>query len=336
MTTEADLLAAIRADPDDDAPRAIYADWLIERGDPRGTYIQHALHRSSTSHDDEIEAKWQKELGAAWPDSWIAFDRGLPVSVSGYTKSLERLRDVVARFPITTLGVRDRDKFPAFLDLSYIRTLVLQSWSVSRELVDALARAPIAPRALEAKWGAITDDHSEPLAAVPWFRALEKLDIEPRGGLSDTGFGRLFAHPMPELRDLRICGRGLSTSPVLSNVASIVNGSPRLQKLDLSIMKLGPFAAAIASAPLPALVELNLNGTGIDRDVCAALAESRLPIEHFYLNHNELGLDGVRPFGHMTGLPNLKILSLVLGNIDGRTGAEIARELGIRETVEVY
>ncbi|MEZ4237102.1 MAG: TIGR02996 domain-containing protein [Myxococcota bacterium] len=30
------LLDAVRAAPDDDAPRLVYADRLLERGDPRG------------------------------------------------------------------------------------------------------------------------------------------------------------------------------------------------------------------------------------------------------------------------------------------------------------
>ncbi|MCW5809240.1 MAG: TIGR02996 domain-containing protein [Deltaproteobacteria bacterium] len=37
--TEAALLAAVRAAPADDGPRAIYADWLQERGDPHGELI---------------------------------------------------------------------------------------------------------------------------------------------------------------------------------------------------------------------------------------------------------------------------------------------------------
>jgi uncharacterized protein (TIGR02996 family) len=40
MTTERRLRAAIFARPDDDAPRLVYADWLLERGDPRGEFIQ--------------------------------------------------------------------------------------------------------------------------------------------------------------------------------------------------------------------------------------------------------------------------------------------------------
>jgi uncharacterized protein (TIGR02996 family) len=45
---EADLLATIAADPDDEAPRLVYADWLIARGDRRGELI--ALdHRERTA-----------------------------------------------------------------------------------------------------------------------------------------------------------------------------------------------------------------------------------------------------------------------------------------------
>jgi uncharacterized protein (TIGR02996 family) len=43
-----DLLAAIRAAPDDDAPRAVYADWLLERGDPLGELIAIQLARHAS------------------------------------------------------------------------------------------------------------------------------------------------------------------------------------------------------------------------------------------------------------------------------------------------
>jgi uncharacterized protein (TIGR02996 family) len=34
------LLAAVRAEPDDDTPRLVLADWLEERGDPRGEFVR--------------------------------------------------------------------------------------------------------------------------------------------------------------------------------------------------------------------------------------------------------------------------------------------------------
>jgi uncharacterized protein (TIGR02996 family) len=38
--TDQDFIDAILAEPDDDAPRLIYADWLEERGDPRAEFIR--------------------------------------------------------------------------------------------------------------------------------------------------------------------------------------------------------------------------------------------------------------------------------------------------------
>jgi uncharacterized protein (TIGR02996 family) len=40
MDRAAELVAQVVAAPDDDAPRLVYADWLIERGDPLGELIQ--------------------------------------------------------------------------------------------------------------------------------------------------------------------------------------------------------------------------------------------------------------------------------------------------------
>jgi uncharacterized protein (TIGR02996 family) len=37
---EADLLAAVAANPADDATRLVYADWLEDRGDPRGPFLR--------------------------------------------------------------------------------------------------------------------------------------------------------------------------------------------------------------------------------------------------------------------------------------------------------
>src|SRR2546422_761256 len=40
MSDSAPFLRAICAHPDDDGPRLVYADWLDERGDPRGEFIR--------------------------------------------------------------------------------------------------------------------------------------------------------------------------------------------------------------------------------------------------------------------------------------------------------
>ncbi|GEM_PF-1109053 len=85
--TEADLLRAIYESPDDDDPRAVYADWLTERGDPRGEFItlQLARHRGeATDAMKKRESALLRKHGKAWAGEldrvlhphWRVFERG--------------------------------------------------------------------------------------------------------------------------------------------------------------------------------------------------------------------------------------------------------------------
>jgi uncharacterized protein (TIGR02996 family) len=55
--TEASLLEAIVASPDDDAPRLVYADWLSERRDPRGELIALQVARSKGKPSREAKKR---------------------------------------------------------------------------------------------------------------------------------------------------------------------------------------------------------------------------------------------------------------------------------------
>jgi uncharacterized protein (TIGR02996 family) len=66
---ERTLLDQIRAAPDDDAPRSIYADWLIEHGDPLGTFIALQLARAQ-KRDPDVSAEEQQLVDAHW-SAWI-------------------------------------------------------------------------------------------------------------------------------------------------------------------------------------------------------------------------------------------------------------------------
>jgi uncharacterized protein (TIGR02996 family) len=65
-----DLLAAIYASPDDDQLRLVYADWLLERGDPRGEFItlQFRKHRGEalSEADQKREAQLLKKHVKDW------------------------------------------------------------------------------------------------------------------------------------------------------------------------------------------------------------------------------------------------------------------------------
>ncbi len=63
----AELLEGIFATPDDDALRSVYADWLTDRGDPRGELIALQLERSRTGKKAPAREKELLELhGKAW------------------------------------------------------------------------------------------------------------------------------------------------------------------------------------------------------------------------------------------------------------------------------
>src|SRR5687767_10837398 len=65
MSDEAALLTAIRANPDDDAPRLVYADWLDEQGgtsnEARAEYIRREIQHAI----DFPETRWSKEKADA-------------------------------------------------------------------------------------------------------------------------------------------------------------------------------------------------------------------------------------------------------------------------------
>ena len=64
MTHDESFLRAIREAPDDDGVRLIYADWLEERGDPRGEFIrgQIALARTPVGAPGRNELAFRVRL----------------------------------------------------------------------------------------------------------------------------------------------------------------------------------------------------------------------------------------------------------------------------------
>lgn len=77
VSSEADLLAAIFADPRDLAARAVYADHLAERGDPRGELVTLQLARADGTASDAALARERKlleEHARTWAgalDAWL-------------------------------------------------------------------------------------------------------------------------------------------------------------------------------------------------------------------------------------------------------------------------
>jgi len=64
--SEAEFLAAIYADPDDDGPRMVYADWLADKGDPRAELIALQCSAEKSPANDKRIRKLLAEHGKTW------------------------------------------------------------------------------------------------------------------------------------------------------------------------------------------------------------------------------------------------------------------------------
>lgn len=111
--TEAELLEAIWQHPADDAPRLVYADWLQERGDPRGKYIHLSCQPSPNEEQKELAAMLFQQHKDAWLAPFlrlgaksVPFERGFPISVSAEPKAwAENGAALLKMAPITHVAV---------------------------------------------------------------------------------------------------------------------------------------------------------------------------------------------------------------------------------------
>jgi uncharacterized protein (TIGR02996 family) len=103
MTEEAAFVAAILAAPYDDAPRLVFADWLEERGDPRGEWLR-------------INVWLQRLLGQTPPVALAARLRRVR-EIAGLQRRFRELRAVISdewalrlqRGPVEQCSVPDAD-----------------------------------------------------------------------------------------------------------------------------------------------------------------------------------------------------------------------------------
>ena len=106
-----ELLDAIAAAPDEEGPRAVLADLLIEQRDPRGAFIAEELAAARNSLAQAPSASARAALrthAAAWFGPWFVAvmryqtERGFPVSATASTR-LRNLHEVVGSPGLRTL-----------------------------------------------------------------------------------------------------------------------------------------------------------------------------------------------------------------------------------------
>jgi uncharacterized protein (TIGR02996 family) len=293
------FLDDIVANIDDDTPRLVYADWLVENGqDERAEFIRVQVERARLPAWDAAQVRlrlreqellkqhgeeWLAELPAIKGAKWEGFRRGIVAEVR--FDSFEAMRysahDCRAVAPIEAVTVH---------------------WPRRKE--GKLAIRPIAELRELTLTGRPYEDEVAWLAASPQFATLRALTTL---GLSREELSRLLASPhLAGLRALRLVSNGLGTAGV---------------------------RALTEAATLTALEELDLSGAGHyesyyeDPIVNTAGAEllaswgGLAQVCSLTLSGSNVQRDGLRALLHSPHVGRLKALSLCGGRLDGQSVA---------------
>ena len=330
MSDREALLAAVRADPDADLPRLVYADYLQEHDDDaQAAFVRAEVELARLPPDDEAYetvAEQAAQLWRAHGRTWRIpglpgrqeTRRGLIELVECSAEALVAVPpDVLRRFPIRRLRLVAADMYiDPLLSLpiwSLLESLVLNNNLMgSRERLARLLNEAELPKLREL---ALQNNRL-------WPEAMELL---------------LNAPVMPQLSHLNLSGNPigsdgliqLAESPHASGLRELIVRSDELPYSEC-IQYVGAVALA-ASTHLTRLTTLNLNGHSIGDAGAIELVQSpnAATLIDLDLSFNDLGILDELAYEALTNplyLPNLRRLNLGGNTLDGRAAEAILRE----------
>jgi uncharacterized protein (TIGR02996 family) len=230
MSLEA-LRAAVLHDPDDLAPRLVYADALTEAGDPRGEFIVHHI-----AGRPEAQALL-KQYGKAW----IAF---LHPAVS--RPGLRFINGFVERI---TLKVAHLDRLPGFMDREPIREVRFRDLGAEARRLAAMPDCTRRITWLDLKQGHVAGNGFAALMAAPWDRLWRIW--APSNPIGEIGVRALIEASPGRLTSLNLHGVRLNDRTVPALAAW--PGLARIRELNLRENDLSDEALAELLAAAPAL-----------------------------------------------------------------------------------
>lgn len=274
------MVAAILADPDNDGPRQVYADWLQSRGDPLGEYIALSLAAEHLpAGDPQLPALWVRvrEIECMPFErfrQYVTTERGMVSRLALQCAQLDTELDLRGTL-VRDLSIHHGKLEPPQLAVlataakkMRLRSLRLEPYVEAPVLAELLALFPT----LETLYIGPTimnDDHTRAIAtaALPALTSLTAVGYDR--GFGDTA-AEILAGSGLALRELAL------TRWMIRNPAPLVDGRLPLASLDLTGNPLGPagIAAILRSARLPELHSLGIAGTGLDEATATALAST--------------------------------------------------------------
>jgi uncharacterized protein (TIGR02996 family) len=343
------LLAAILEDPDDDAPRLVYADWLQTRNDPRGELVQLQCQLAAIDADDDRRRAIkiaENKLLAAHGDAWLAPIReAIPVTDVLQGHKFEFSRGFVEHAQLT---LDCAPHFPALWESApLLRHLRLSpkpifDFPAKQPTLDGVLDAPELRRlrTLELHLGGAGNAAARVVAQSRTLANLTSLELH----LSIWGEGAgIFA---PGTSDLELDDDGvaaLARSPVLANLEAlnlesnritstglgeIAHGAWKLRRLELGNNVLAPetIARSLEGPALANLEVLGLANTTFDAKSIAALVSSPAlaKLRELDLEKCHLGVDGIEALCEALALPSLRSLRLERNALCDKGGLAMA------------
>ncbi len=337
------LIEQILQCPDDDAPRLAYADWLAERGDPRGDFIRvdcemEGLDEADPRREPLAERynaliskhgkKWVKPLGelglrpmfnnAIYPSLW--FERGM----------------------IEHLTIDKRGAIPGNAEKIFELAPTVRRLTIERCSPDfaGIARCPQMSRVIELNLSGelkLSIADLQLLLGSPHFAQLRvlRLDSKPLGEemidaiiqsklsrleVLDLNFCELDGHAIAKLvgsdKLATLKSLGLNYNRFDETAAQVMAASPHLQNLEtltLDSNRFGPAASrTLAAAQLPRLRRLSLEQNELGRQGLENLLSGSLlaGVEDLSLAFNDLQDGGLRQLAASPSIGKLCKLSV--------------------------
>jgi len=328
------FLQRIRAFPDDDAPRLIYADWLDEQGgreSDRAAFIRIQVALASLPPDDVRRPGLlvaERDLLDAHRLEWEAPVRGLgtgPVFRRGFVEEvkvaakqfLRHADELFAAGPIRHIHLLDvGHALDAVMEspfLGRLTALTVFAQHAGEALARGIARCPhlAGLQSLNLGRNRLEDDAASHLAGSPHLANLVELDLS-ENELSESG------------------GRAVAASLTLGNV----------KRLELRHNPLGPGGAEAlgGSERLTALEYLGLGGAGLGVPRLHALhrASDLLRIPALDLTGNQLGPNGLKAILNRPAGAEVRLRDLDLSHNElGEAGARVLAECRALKDVQV-
>lgn len=288
MNRNPDLVKVIGAQPKDPAPRRVYADWLLERSDPRGEYVQAALTLATQIDPARRKKLFMRaaQLLSQHQETWSADVKKLGA------QGLRFSNGFIAEM---TLAESQLKNFEQLLELEPITHLV-----VKLESGAALALAMKSPSFARIRHLTVEG------AVDKWASAIEKSELPPAG-----------------LEAMLLRGASASALEVIATRRALSG----LQRLSVTGNQVGNAGLEALANGVLRLSTLYAARAGLDDEGVAAfvMSDAVTPLEHLALGGNDLGDESLEAIISSQTLKKLRKLELCGGDFSAETLAELAK-----------